>query len=125
MAKKQSWAEMDKGGIPFAKVRNAYAVFKRTVNRSPRTIKWYDEKLELFERFLGPEAKLSDFNLDIVRAYIADLQGRQQRYANNPRHSNREGPLSFSYIQGFARALRTRYSAAACRRDSASAPSPG
>jgi hypothetical protein len=60
IAKKQSWAEMDKSDTPFEKLRNAYAVFNRTVNRSPRTIKWYDDKLILFGRFLGPNAKLRD-----------------------------------------------------------------
>lgn len=45
IAKKLSWAKIDKSNTPFEKLRTAYAVFNRTVNRSPRTIKWYDDKL--------------------------------------------------------------------------------
>ena len=97
---------MDKSGIPFAKLRAAFAVYNRTTNKSPQTVQWYEERLELFERFLGRRAVLAGVSVENVRAFIADLQGRTQRHANNPYVKNKEGVLSSSYIQGFARALR-------------------
>jgi len=106
MARRKSWAELDKSGIPFAKLRAAFAVYNRTTNKSPQTVQWYEERLELFERFLGRRAVLAGVSVENVRAFIADLQGRTQRHANNPYVKNKEGVLSSSYIQGFARALR-------------------
>ena len=38
MAKKQSWAEMDKSNTPFEKLREAYATYNRTTNKSPRSL---------------------------------------------------------------------------------------
>lgn len=105
MAKRKGWAEMDKSRIPFGKLRESYAVFNKTTNKSPRTVQWYDFRLELYERFYGPEAVLCDLSLPNVRAYIADLQDRGELYLNNPR-VRRAGKLSSAYIQGFVRALR-------------------
>ena len=106
MGKKQGWGEMDKSNTPFAKLRTAYRLYNQTTNKSPRTIHWYDERLRLFAEFIGAGASLKDVNIETVRAYIADLQGRTERYANNAFHPHKEGGLSSSYIQGFARALR-------------------
>jgi integrase/recombinase XerC/integrase/recombinase XerD len=106
MAKKQSWAEMEKSEIPLTDLKRAFEVYNRTTNKSPRTIHWYNEKLELFQRFLGPEAVLADIGVQSARSFIADLQGRESKHANNPFTGNRAGALSSSYVQGFARALR-------------------
>ena len=106
MAKKQSWAEMDKSQTPFGKLQAAFEVYNRTTNKSPRTIYWYNEKLGLFHRFLGPEAVLADVTIANVRGFVADLQSRTVSHANNPFTPNREGGLSSTYVQGFARALR-------------------
>ena len=56
MVKKQTWTEMDKSNIPFANLRRSYALYNQTTNKSPRTIHWYEERLELFNRFFGPDA---------------------------------------------------------------------
>jgi integrase/recombinase XerC/integrase/recombinase XerD len=106
MAKRKTWAEMDKNEIPFEQLRAAFEIYNRTTNKSPRTVAWYNDKLNLFKRFLGPDAVLADLTVPNVRAFIADLQGRESRHANNSYFKNKEGPLSSSYIQGFARALR-------------------
>jgi hypothetical protein len=45
MAKKQTWAEMDKSGIPLAKLIEGFALYNRTTNKSPRTVDWYSERL--------------------------------------------------------------------------------
>ena len=106
MPRKRSWAEMDKSRTPFTQLRAAFSSYNRTTNKSLRTVAWYEQKLELFERHLGVGADLSDVTVENVRAFIADLQGRTRRYENNPFVGKKDGPLPSSYIQGFVRALR-------------------
>jgi hypothetical protein len=67
MVRRESRAKMDKGSIAFAKLRQSYMVFNKTTGKSPRTVDWYDSRIELFERFLGPEAKLGDLTVARVR----------------------------------------------------------
>ncbi len=97
---------MDKSRTPFPELRRAYRFYNETSGKSPHTVKWYEFRLELFERFLGEDANLADVTVQNVRAFIADLQSRNERHANNRFVTNKEGPLSSSYIQGFARTLR-------------------
>jgi site-specific recombinase XerD len=97
---------MDKTAIPLAQLRRAFEVYNQTAGKSPNTFRWYSDKLVLFERFVGEECRLSDFGLDSAREFIAYLQNRRVRHERNPFVTNKQGPLSSSYIQGFARALR-------------------
>ncbi len=106
MAKKQSWAEMDKSETPFRELRTAFRFYNETSGKSPHTVKWYEFRLELFQRFLGKNATLKDLTVANVRGFIAELQSRNVRHANNRFVPNKDGPLSSSYIQGFARTLR-------------------
>jgi hypothetical protein len=56
MAKKQSWTEMDRSRTPFPELRRAYRFYNETSGKSRLSpLKWYDERLELFERFLGAD----------------------------------------------------------------------
>jgi integrase/recombinase XerD len=105
MVKRTRWSDMKKDSIPFKKLREQYAVYNKTAGKSARTVEWYEQKLELFERYLGPDACLADFTVPNVRGYIAELQERTQRNPNNKR-SRMEGPLSSSYISGIVRGLR-------------------
>jgi site-specific recombinase XerD len=97
---------MDKNETPFDKLRAGYQVFNKTTGKSPHTVRWYDERLELFQRFVGPTANLTDVAVPTARAFIAHLQERTTKNPNNPFVLNKATPLSSSYIQGFARALR-------------------
>ena len=106
MAKKQSWAEMDKSKTPLSKLIEGFALYNRTTNKSPRTVSWYGERLGLFQRFAGQEAALADISVTNARAFIAELQARTTRNPNNPFYKNKDRPLSSAYIQSFARALR-------------------
>ena len=106
MGKRRKWSEMDKSTIPLAKLRKAFEVCNQTTGKSPSTYRWYSDKLSLFERFLGDGCRLSDLTVASAREFIAHLQGRRVRHERNPFVTNKEGPLSSSYIQGFARALR-------------------
>jgi site-specific recombinase XerD len=105
MAKKQTWADMDKSRIPLSKLVEDFALYNRTTNKSPRTVSWYSERLSLYLRFAGEDATLADISIPNVRRFIAELQGRTLRNPNNP-YIARQGSLSSSYIQSFARALR-------------------
>ncbi len=58
---------MNKSNTPFKTLRDAYSVYNQTPGKSPATIRWYDEKLELFERFIGPGATLTDVTVATVR----------------------------------------------------------
>jgi len=106
MVKRTRWADMDKNETPFAKLRAGYQVYNKTTGKSPHTVRWYDERLELFQRFVGPTANLTDVAIPTARAFIAHLQERTTKNPNNPFVLNKAKPLSSSYIQGFARALR-------------------
>lgn len=106
MGKRRKWSEMDKSTIPLAKLRKSFEVYNQTTGKSPNTYRWYSDKLSLFERFSGDGCQLSDLTVESVREFIAHLQGRRVRHEHNRFVTNKEGPLSSSYIQGFARALR-------------------
>ncbi len=106
MVNRTHWTDMDKRDTPFVKLRDAYRVYNQTTGKSPHTIRFYEERLGLFERFVGTEPTLADLTIPKVRAFIADLQERTTRHTNNPFIVNKEGTLSSSYVQGFARALR-------------------
>lgn len=106
MDKRIRWTEMDKSKTPFSQLRAASKVYNQTTGKSAQTVKWYEFRLELFERWLGADATLADVTVANVRGYIAELQNRTQRWGNNRFVVNKDGPLSSSYIQGFARALR-------------------
>lgn len=105
MPKRTRWSTMKKDTISFEKLRQQFAVYNKTAGKSARTVEWYEQKLGLFERYLGPNACLADVTIQNVRGFIADLQERTQRNPNNP-HTIMEGPLSSSYINGFVRGLR-------------------
>ncbi len=106
MHKKTHWKDMKKDTIPFAKLREQFAVYNKTTGKSPATVNWYEQKLELFERWLGPDACLADVNIPTVRAYVADLQERTTRHVNSPFHKTHDGKLSSTYIHGIVRGLR-------------------
>ena len=45
MAKRTRWQSVNKARIPFAKLREAYAVFNKTSGKSPHTVEWYEFRL--------------------------------------------------------------------------------
>ena len=106
MGERRRWSEMDKSAIPLAKLRKAFETYNQTPGKPPSTYRWYSDKLSLFERYLGDGCQLADLTVESAREFIAHLQGRTVRHEHNPFVTNKEGPLSSSYIQGFARALR-------------------
>src|SRR5688500_6730437 len=71
MAKKQSWAEMDKSNIRLQKLIEGFELYNRTTTKSPRTVSWYTERLGLFQRFADEDATLSDISVANARAFSA------------------------------------------------------
>jgi site-specific recombinase XerD len=106
MVKRTRWSDMKKDSIPFKKLREQFAVYNKTTGKSPNTVWFYEQKLGLFERWLGPAACLADLTIPNVRAFIVELQERTTKNPNNKNWKNHEGGLSSSYIQSFARGLR-------------------
>jgi integrase/recombinase XerD len=102
-------AKLDRYGQerdPLPRAAHRVPLRQRDERQSRHTVKWYDDRLELFERFLGAKAVLADLTVANVRAFIAELQARDVGHGNNRFVTDKAGPLSSSYIQGFARALR-------------------
>ncbi len=95
MATRIRWTEMDKSKTPFPQLRAAFRVYNQTTGKSPSTIHWYEFRLELFERWLGPEAALADVTVPNVRGYIAELQNRTRRWENDLFIRNKDGQLSY------------------------------
>lgn len=106
MVARRRWKQVDKSSVTLERLRQAFEVYNRVAGKSPATIRFYNEKLVLLQRFLGEGCELSDFTLESVRAFIADLQSRQVRNERNGYVKNKNGTLSSAYISGFARGLR-------------------
>lgn len=106
MPRKTRWSDMRKDRIPFSTLREQFRVYNKASGKSPGTVRWYEQALLCFERWLGPEPCLADLDIHAVRRYVAELQERTTRHVNNPLYKNHDGPLSSSYIQGNVRALR-------------------
>jgi site-specific recombinase XerD len=106
MPKKTRWSDMRKDETPFSTLRDQFRVYNKASGKSRGTVAWYEQILLCFERSLGEDACLADFDIHTVRRYVAELQERTTRHANNRLYKNHEGVLSSSYIQGNVRALR-------------------
>lgn len=106
MAIKRKQAGMSKDNLLLADLAGSFRLFNKTTGKSPRTVDWYDTRLDLYGRFVGPEARLRALTIERVRGYVVHLQERTDRHPNNPRMHPKQGGLSSAYIQGFVRALR-------------------
>ncbi len=106
MAIKRKHSGMSKDEILLADLAASFRLFNKTTGKSPRTVEWYETRLEFYRRFIGPEARLRDLTIERVRGYIVHLQERTERHVNNPFMHPKDGPLSSAYIHGCVRALR-------------------
>jgi len=97
---------MSKEDLLLEDLAASYRLFNKTTGKSLRTVEWYDTRLDLYGRFVGPDARLRDFTIDRVRSYIVHLQERTERHPNSPFMPPKAGPLSSAYIQGCVRGLR-------------------
>lgn len=97
------WDRMDKKQIPLKALAEEYLAVCRTEGKSPKTLRGYKEKLSRFCRWL--EGTLGDFNLQAVRAYIAELQGAR-KFQGHPYTPAQDQPLSGTTLKGHAVVLK-------------------
>jgi len=90
-----------------------YILFCRTEGKSPRTIRWYRQKLDYFEHFLrenGLPTELDEIKRSEIRGFIHHLQSEVKSGVNNPRRPAEDKSLSMHTIHGYVRTLRAFFS---------------
>ncbi|MCL5265967.1 MAG: tyrosine-type recombinase/integrase [Chloroflexi bacterium] len=101
---------MRKDDIPLERLIEHFRLFNRTENKSPRTVEWYDENLQLFLHWLqrcGKSTLLGDLDIHIVREFIINQQDRTIKHENHPFAPPTPGGFSSHTIQSRVRALRS------------------
>ena len=87
-----------------------FQLHNRAENKSEKTIKWYDDSIERFSRFVREwkesEAALEDLNVEQVELFIVELQTKPS-VIYNPFAPARERHLSAHTINSYVRALRS------------------
>ena len=90
---------MDDAGIPLAQLKRIFEVHNVTEGKSPYTVKWYNDVLNLFIRWLessGKSTLLSDITEMDVREYILHIM----------RQPGVRGPVSSHTVSNRVRAIR-------------------
>jgi len=103
------WGEMDKGEMELNQLIQHFEIFNRSEGKSPKTIKWYSDVLNLFLRWLeseGISTQLGEVGEAEIRSFILHLQ---ERKINGK-------PISKHTVANRVRGLRGFYSWLAERR---------
>jgi len=103
------WGEMDKGEMELNQLIQHFEIFNRSEGKSPKTIKWYSDVLNLFLRWLeseGISTQLGEVGEAEIRSFILHLQ---ERKINGK-------PISTHTVANRVRGLRGFYSWLAERR---------
>ena len=85
------WEEMDKGKIGLNQLVQHFEIFNRSEGKSPKTVKWYSDVLNLFLRWLESEGMSTQIGVIgefEVRSFILH-SGRFDLFLNEP---NRQVP---------------------------------
>lgn len=98
-----AWDQVDKSQIRLEKLVEEYILVCRTENKSPKTLRGYQEKLGRYCRWL--DGALNDFTLQSVRAYIGELQ-QVKKYEHHPFSPMQDSGLSSVTIKGHAVVLK-------------------
>jgi site-specific recombinase XerD len=70
MASKRSrWQDVDKAEIPVKQLIKSFLLYQEDQNHTPKTVEFYNEKLNRFLKVIGEEAKLRDLSIEAVRRY--------------------------------------------------------
>ncbi|MFC1865125.1 tyrosine-type recombinase/integrase [Chloroflexota bacterium] len=101
--KRLVWNQVDKSQIRLDRLVGEYLLVCRTENKSPKTLRGYQEKLGRFCRWL--DSNLSDFTLQSVRTYIGELQ-RAKKYEKHPFSPMQDSGLSSVTIKGHVVVLK-------------------
>jgi len=74
--------------------------------KSPATTKWYQDRLKLLEKFIGPKTPIKNITVHHLRNWRASLSDRKTRYENHPTRSAESGGLSRDTLHGYVRSTR-------------------
>lgn len=88
----RTWRDVDKGSIELSELLRLFLLDQADRNHSPRTIRWYEDLLGRFVRFLGEGALLRELTVAAVRAYQRDA---------------RESGVSRYTLHAYARTVKT------------------
>lgn len=83
-----------------------FVATKQTEGKSTKTVQWYKWMLLKFASFIGETATIKDLSLANARAFVAQLQGRAERYDAHPLIPTMQGGLSAYTIHGYVRTLK-------------------
>jgi len=107
-ARNWRWEDMEKNSVELSVLAGHFELYNRTEGKSPDTIKWYNQALNQFHRFLVESEKstmLAELGEAEVREFILYLQQRR-KWKDNPYVLNHKGQLAAISIQTYIRALR-------------------
>lgn len=103
------WEKMDKDLIELSSLVQHFELFNRTEGKSAMTLRWYDQSLTQFHRFLkntGKPTNLASLGETEAREFILYLQ-EKKRWQDNPYIRNKHGKISAMTVQNYIRALRS------------------
>ena len=90
-----------------------YVLCCQTEGKSPRTVRWYQQKLEYFASFLSTAQltrQVDRIGPHQIRQFIRHLQSDVRTGENNPRRPTENELLSPQTVAGYARTLRAFFS---------------
>ena len=90
-----------------------YLLCCQTEGKSPRTVRWYAQKLTYFVGFLqtnGLTTQMDKLGPGEIRCFIRHLQQEVKAGENNPYRATEDKPLSPETVAGYVRTLRALFS---------------
>lgn len=84
------WEQMDKSGIDLSVLTQHFEVHNRTEGKSPRTVGWYNEVLNMFLKWLKEEGKPTDLKsigATEVRQFILYIQSKPRAKGSMSTHT--------------------------------------
>jgi hypothetical protein len=71
-AKRSRWPDVDKSEVPVKQLIQSFLLYHEDQNHTPKTVEFYDEKLNRFLKVIGEEAKLCDLRVSKQCAATSD-----------------------------------------------------
>ena len=68
-AKRSRWQDVDKSETPVIDLIKSFLLYQEDQNHTPKTVKFYGDKLTRFLQNLGENARLRDLSIEAVRRY--------------------------------------------------------
>jgi site-specific recombinase XerD len=101
--------KMRAGDVTIEQLATYFQVSNRAEGKSPATLRWYEQNIALFVRYLEDRrhsTAVRDVGLAEAREFIISLQSRESVWASNPYIPTQERHLSSHSINTAVRALR-------------------